>query len=128
MAEIMVFFPESGPPVVTPDIQAVCQEELINWIVLSQNRVVKEVKIGFTERDARFFPITMSSPVNSCSRKLYECQNINAQFPWCGTMWGLAPYFKEDGRKDKYTVYAYSSAGEEIEELRLDPIIITRKP
>src|SRR5262245_29372558 len=118
MAEIHIFYPATGTPVVQNDYEAVKPGEHINWRFHSLRSDIKKVRIEFEQTDAYFFP-------TSSGAQTYMEKDLSvARF-----IWGIAPDL-EGGpdRGDKYKIYALNSSGTSISNAFIDPTIITEKP
>ena len=118
MAEIHVFFPPEGAPIVRNDPEAVVPGDHIEWRFHSLRPDIKKVRIEFADEAARFFP-TPGGTQNSMDKDLGKGRFV----------WGTAPDIAGvSARGDKYSILAFDSDGVLIENASVDPTIITEKP
>jgi hypothetical protein len=122
MAEIHIFYPASGAPIVQNEYEAVKPGEHVRWHFHTVRTDIQTVKVKFTSTSALFFP-TSSGPVNEFTKNLSTARFI----------WGVAPDLEGgNDRSDKYEIRAYNSStvnsSTEITDIYIDPTIITEKP
>jgi hypothetical protein len=118
MAEIHVFFPPTGAPIVRNDPEAVMAGEQIEWRFHSLRPAIKSIRIQFADPGARFFP-TPGGVLNRLDKDLGKARFV----------WGTAPDVASGGaRGDKYSILALDAKGAPIEDACIDPTIITEKP
>ncbi|MGH9870245.1 MAG: hypothetical protein ACREAA_19055 [Candidatus Polarisedimenticolia bacterium] len=116
MAEIHVYFPQSGSPIVMGDPVPVLKNEHIFWCIHNSNESVKKVEISF-DQGAKFFP-TSAGDKSTMSKEMSARQCI----------WGKSPHPLGSGQKrDKYTVKGLDALGQGV-GAELDPVIISDDP
>jgi len=118
MAEIHVFFPPAGPPIVRNDPEAVMAGEQIEWRFHSLRPAIKAIRIEFADKSAGFFP-TPGGVLHKLDKDLGKARFV----------WGTAPDVPNGGaRGDKYSIMALDAKGAPIVDACIDPTIITEKP
>ena len=119
MPEIHIVYAEKDKPIVCQPAMVAARGEPITWRIYSANPRVKSVEVDFGGDD--FFDNTKPT-----TKRRVPLKNGQADF------YGHVPDYDplKAPKIAKYTIRAYSSAtqGKEIEELTIDPVIITPQP
>jgi hypothetical protein len=140
MNEIHILFPEEGPPIATQNQHAALANQKIAWYVQSANTAVKQVRITFDAGDANFFEVpdlkSQKMMLTNSYQKPIEYLDLDPEtkervrFTGSALIWGKAPVPAADleRRDDKYTITGLDENGNPIEDLELDPYIVTDRP
>jgi hypothetical protein len=119
MSEIHVVYPKEGDPIVCQPAQVASRREPITWRFYSDNPEVQSVTVEFA--DAEFFqgtptPMSLHRPLSSGQADFY------GHVPVYGAL--------SSPKIAKYSIRAYADpAGKsEIQDLFIDPVIITPQP
>jgi len=117
MAEIHVIFPEQGGVAINSNCKSVLKGEYVNWHIYCQVPGIKKVRLRFDSAHATFFPTGGNgNPTREVTKDVEDGS----------TIWGRAPHYRSNFRRDKYSIQGLGLNGEVIAEL--DPEIITHDP